>query len=133
VRCNHRETRSGSVETIASSYFSCPSVCRTASFGSVGPTPLAHACPRSHQAAGSRSSVMAASSVSGSQYGRRTKSVNLHVSRAARSQPIFPSLFRSLPVTFSAPVTTASAALLAIWPAPATALAPAVLALSSVV
>jgi hypothetical protein len=52
---------------------------------------------------------------------------------ALQTQPIFPSLFRSLPATLSAPATTASAALSATWPAPATALAPAVLALSSVV
>ena len=49
---------------------------------------------------------------------------------SSAGQPVFPSLFRSLPLTFSALPTTASVALPAISPAPATALAPTVLAFS---
>ena len=85
-RCSHRETRSGSVETMTSSYFSLSSVWRTASYGSVAPTIPCTCDPAAASSSGiASSSVMAASSVSGSHYGRGTRSVNLHGPRAARS------------------------------------------------
>src|SRR6478609_8488025 len=85
-RCNHREIRCGSVETMTSSYVSRSSVWRTASYGSVAPTIPCTCEPAAASSSGiASSSVMAASSVSGSQYGRGTRSVNLHGPRAARS------------------------------------------------